>query len=82
MRCFAYDYDEYEKKRGLLYDLGDILPCPVMKTEDQIIESILAMDYDSDCERTRMFKQKYVNYFDGHASETMINELEKRLQVK
>lgn len=82
MRCFAYDYEEYEKNRGLLYDLEDILPCPVMETEDEIIESILTMDYDLDCKKTRIFKQKYANYFDGHASETVVNELEKRLRAK
>lgn len=82
MRCFAYDYEEYVRKRGLLYDLNSILPCPVMHTEDEIIESILTMDYDLECIKTKNFSDKYAEFFSGHASEIMIDELEKRLQDK
>ena len=77
MRCFAY---EYVRKRGLLYDLNVILPCPIMRTEDEIIESILTMDYAFECSKTKNFSKKYAEYFSGHASEIMVDELEKRLQ--
>lgn len=57
---FAYDYEEYKESRGLYIDLPTELPCGIVKTEDEVINSIKTMDYAVACERTRSFKSKYV----------------------
>ena len=58
--CFAYDYDEYEEKRGFVYDLKTELPNGVMKTEDEIINAILNCDYDEQMQKTKKFKSTHV----------------------
>ncbi|MGI6439065.1 MAG: CDP-glycerol glycerophosphotransferase family protein [Sphaerochaetaceae bacterium] len=34
MYCFAYDYEEYNEKRGLYLKLEDVLPCNINYNED------------------------------------------------
>lgn len=81
IRCFAYDYEEYNERRGLLYDLKAILPCKVMDDEDELIDSIIHMDYETDCKKTKQFKEHYAEFFDGHASATLIDILEARIKA-
>ena len=80
IRCFGYDYDEYIETSGLVYDLPTILPRGVMKDEDEVIASIVNIDYATDCELTRVFKSKYAEYFHGDASKRIVDEIERRLQ--
>ncbi len=75
--CFAYDLEEYSQKRGLYLDMESELPCSIDRTEDEVIEHILALDYDSACERTRKFKEKYTPNA-GRASELVTNEILER----
>lgn len=80
IRCFGYDYKEYLEKNGLVYDMPKILPCKIMKTEDEIIDSIISMDYEAECVKTRDFKQRFAEYFHGDASKKMVDEIERRIQ--
>lgn len=78
MFCFAYDYEEYQEKRGLYVKLEDVLPCKVCKTEDEVLSEIEHCDYQKACGQTDEFRKKYVPN-EGHASEAVVNEIEKRL---
>ena len=79
IRCFGYDYEEYIEKSGLVYDMPAILPCPIMKTEDEVIDSIINIDYAADCERSKDFKSRFAEYFCGCASQKMVDEIERRI---
>lgn len=78
MLCFAYDLEEYEKKRGLYLSLEHELPCPIDKNEDQIIERILNLDFDQYKEKTRCFHAKYAPYA-GKACDAVIKRIIERL---
>jgi len=74
MICFGYDYDSYAKERGLYLDLEKILPGGVMKTENEVINRILDCNWDEECEMTRNFKQKYLEY-GGDATRICVDTL-------
>lgn len=57
---FAYDFEEYKQTRGLYIDIPKELPCGIVKTEEEVIESIKTMDYDAAIARTKAFKTKYI----------------------
>ena len=72
--CFGYDYNEYQKDRGLYLDLENEYPNGVQNTEDEILELILNMDYEKECEKAREFKFKYIEA-GGNATELAIKSL-------
>jgi CDP-glycerol glycerophosphotransferase len=72
--CFGYDYKEYQNERGLYIDLEKEYPNGVQKTEDEILELILNMNYEKECEKTREFKSKYIEA-GGNATELAIKSL-------
>lgn len=59
--CFGYDYDEYKKDRGFYFDLDEEIPNGVLRTQESVMEKILALDYKNECEKTKRFKNKYLN---------------------
>ena len=71
---FAYDFEEYKESRGLYIDLPTELPCGIVKTEDEVIESIKTMNYAAASERTKTFKNKYVPV-GGNATELCVKAL-------
>lgn len=71
---FAYDYDEYLRSRGLYINLSEELPEGIVKTEDEVIDSVKRMDFVAACERTRAFKAKYVPV-GGTATEECVKAL-------
>ncbi len=77
--CFAYDLKEYSEKRGLYFNLSDILPCKILSNENQVLSEIMEMNYNEACERTEKFRKKYVPYA-GHASKTIVNQIIERLK--
>lgn len=78
MFCFAYDLEEYEEKRGLYISLEDNLPCPVDKTEDELLEHILNMNEEESIEKTKAFHARFAP-FAGNASKTVVDEVIRRL---
>lgn len=80
MLCFAYDLEEYERRRGLYLDPNTELPCRVDRDEDALLESILTMDHGNMCRRTAGFRQKHAEYITGHGSEAVVDEILRRLR--
>lgn len=73
--CFAYDYDIYKYKRGLYVDLDVVMPNGIMKSEEEVVNHILTIDYNAECEKTKsMIKDKYTN-IGSHATEICVNKL-------
>lgn len=72
--CFGYDYDSYKEERGLYFDLNKEMPGGVVKDQNGVIEKILKCDYGSECEKTKEFKNKFLNY-GGTATKECVNVL-------
>ncbi len=73
MFCFAPDYDDYSKERGLVYDLNPFFTSGVIKDEDNLLELIKNMDIQKEILNTK-------KYFDSFVSCTG-NSIEKSLEL-
>lgn len=71
---FAYDYEEYKDSRGLYIDMEKDMPNGICRTEDDVIKHIKNMDYQLECKKTKMIKNKYIEY-GGNATEICIDKL-------
>lgn len=78
MFCFAYDLEEYEKKRGLYLSLEEALPCPVCRDEDALLAQLARWECDS--KKLEAFRLRFVPYA-GHACEAVIEKLKERLTI-
>lgn len=67
--CFGYDYDEYRQERGFYFDLETTMPNGVIRNEDDVIDHILNMDYEADCQKTIAFRDEHMEYGGNAASE-------------
>lgn len=70
--CFAYDYDDYAKNRGIALDLKTEFPSGIVQDEDTLLNRITNLDYKTACAEIRTFKNKYIEY-GGNATEQCIN---------
>lgn len=80
MFCFAYDLEEYQRRRGLYLDLENTLPCSVDKDEDSLLDHIKYCDYETAVEKTKNFHHRFAPYA-GNASTTVISEMKRRIQL-
>ncbi len=58
--CYAYDYEEYEKNRGLYIDIKNELPNGICITEDELLEQIINCDIETQKEKTIKFAKKFI----------------------
>lgn len=73
--CFAYDYEQYHKSRGLYVDYQNEMPSGILRTEDAVLSYIKSMDYDNECAKTRdMIKNKLI-HIGGNATELCLKYL-------
>lgn len=72
--CFAYDYDEYSRERGLYLDLENEFPGGIIKTQEDLVERIITLDYEIESIKIAEFKRKYIQT-NGNATEICVNEL-------
>ena len=72
--CFAYDYDDYCNTHGLNLDFRTEMPNGIKETEDDVLAFLKVMDYDKECENTKIFNGKYTN-IGGHATEICIEKM-------
>ena len=72
--CFGYDYDAYKAVRGFYFDMEKVVPNGVIRAEDDVIEHILTLDYDKECEKTKKFKEDHMEY-GGNATISCINKV-------
>lgn len=72
LACFGYDYDEYKAARGFYFDLDEVVPNGVIRTEDKLLEHILTFDWAEECAKTKKFKDDHMEY-GGNATIECIN---------
>ena len=71
MFCYAYDYDDYNRIRGLYFDVREDLPGGYMN-EDELIDYIKNGDKNEIMEKVHEFKSKYIQAY-GHATEKCLD---------
>lgn len=72
--CYAYDYDTFLAERGTYFEIDDVYPNKSCRTEDELLDRIRTMDYETECRNARRFKDRFMQY-GGHAVEQCANAL-------
>lgn len=67
---WTYDYDEYQKRRGLYIDLRNELPCA--ETEQEIIKMVATHDWNKEASDTIKLQKKYETEY-GKATQKSVN---------
>ena len=71
MFCYAYDYDDYVKTRGLFFDVRKDLPGGYMN-EDELLNYIKNGDKEEIMKKIDIFRDKYIQVY-GNSTETSLN---------
>lgn len=81
MYCFAFDYDEYLKNRGLYIDIEKDFPCVVHRTEDSLLKEIhdFQKNYNQNVDKVKTFRNRYVTSY-GNAAKKSCDILAKVLR--
>ena len=74
MLSFAYDYDRYEKERGMYFDIRKELDCEELDNEDALLKEIRSMDVEKRSEISKKFRDKYIDEY-GNASQKCLDLL-------
>lgn len=72
--CFGFDYERYNAERGFYFDLNEVYPGGVLKTEDEVLQRIRAVEKGADRERYEAFREKYIEA-GGSAADKVLEEL-------
>lgn len=81
MICFAYDYEKYEADNGLFMDLKNEFPSGVKRTEQDVINSVLTMQYEEECTKCKTYCDSYVSH-PGNATNACIDKIYEKLIEK
>ena len=79
--CFAYDYEKYAKERGLYIDFDVEMPSGILRTQDEVLNYLHAMDYDNEAAKTAVFRNKYAP-FRGNSRAAVVDELINRINSR
>lgn len=66
---YAYDFDQYQKERGVYDGYEKLLSHGIMKDQQDIIHFIQTMNYEQECEYTRKYIRDEYVVADGTATE-------------
>ena len=69
MLHFTYDYDKYASLRGMYFDIRDFINGS--DNEEQLISLIKDLNTEQEVEKTRVFRNKYVNYYGNAVKESL-----------
>lgn len=74
--CFAYDYTDYCRERGLYLNLQEIMPKGIEESEISVVERIENIDWEKESNLAKRFKERFLEY-GGNATEICIKALLK-----
>lgn len=74
MLCFAYDYDRYNKERGVYFDIRKELSSECLSDENTLIDYIINLDWNEGKKIAIAFRNKYVETF-GDATKKSLDYL-------
>lgn len=69
MLCYAYDYDTYEEKRGVYFDIREWLTNST--NDSELLTALKTMDLNKEIQKAIRFQQKFVTEF-GCATEKAV----------
>lgn len=78
MLCYTYDYEKYEKERGVYFDVREKLPSA--STQDEMIDRLINLDFFEASNQTLKFRDSYVTAF-GNATKQTLDILAKELKL-
>ena len=78
MFCYAYDYDDYVKTRGLYFDVREDLPGGYMN-EDELLDYIKNGDRGEIMNKVAVFRSKYIQVY-GHSTDTCLDIIYNSIQ--
>lgn len=73
MFCFAYDYEEYTKVRGLYFDIREVLPGGFLK-EEELLEEIRRTDLHLLDQKLIDFRKRYISVY-GNATSLCVDKI-------
>ena len=79
MFCYAYDYDDYIKTRGLYFDIREKIPGGFMK-EEELLNYIRYGNKEEIMNKVNEFRKEQITYF-GHATEQCLDIIAKAVGV-
>ncbi len=77
MLFFAYDLEEYDRDRSFYYDYKDFIPGKLVRSSEEIINSIVNNDFET--EKIAPFKNKFMSACDGHSTERIGEYIIKKM---
>lgn len=77
--CFGFDYERYYAERGFYYDLNEVYPGGVLKTEEEVWKRIDDVLMGVDKEKYEAFRNKYIEA-GGNSTEMVLNELDEKMR--
>ena len=75
---FAYDYDEYNRKRGLYFDIRKELSGACVS--DELARLIATMDFENEVAKCKAFRDKYVEAY-GTATQQSVEWIATQLNL-
>ncbi len=77
MLFLDYDLEEYYEWRGFYYSLEDLTPGPIVRNTEEVIEYLQHLEERFDLEKVRAFRKKFMSSCDGHATERILQLMER-----
>jgi CDP-glycerol glycerophosphotransferase len=78
MFCYAYDYDDYIKTRGLYFDIREKIPGGFMN-EEELLNYIKNGDNEEIMEKVNEFRKEQITYF-GNATKQCLDLISDNIQ--
>ena len=76
MLHFSYDYEKYSENRGMYFDIREKISGA--DNEDELIRIIKNIDNNVEKNKTKHFKDKYVNYY-GSATKAIVDYIADKI---
>ena len=79
MFCYAYDYDDYIKTRGLYFDIREMIPGGFMD-EVELMNYIKSGDKQEIMNKVNKFRKEQITYY-GNATEKCLDIISSNLSL-
>jgi len=73
MLLFAYDLEDYLDERNFYYDFENLVPGPIVHTNDELIQMIKNNQFDMT--KIKLFKKKFFDEVDGKSTKRLVKYL-------
>lgn len=78
--CYAYDYNTYLSERGTYFKIDDKYPNKSCRTEEELLNRIKEIDYETECNNTKRFRDEFIQYGIGATEMCVKAEFRKDVQ--